>query len=341
MRWNRPNLTPGGIVLVATAQAMLASVACGQLAPERTYNGIGKPLRVRVKTAVDAVGPFAVQLIQPGAGGRTERVEITEADRNGTVDLAAMFPGLWSATAPKFTYAQLLVGDDRVGPAVALQPMVTPTYAPRLDRSGAPMFIAEKDRPKVYSGVRAYIDQYVELETSCGTITLGLRPEAAPNTCWNFRELVEGGLYTDVPVHRVASLSGKKEPDIVQTGDPNGTGQGGPGYSIDLEPSSIAHDFGVVTAARFTEPNSAGSQFMICLNREGTAYMDGRYTAFAVVLDVGQGAQAVRTIAATPVGPDNRPLDPPVIRSARLIDAAPYGLGPKPAKDPLKVEKER
>src|SRR5262249_31190929 len=159
---------------------------------------------------------------------------------------------------------------------------------------------------RVYSGIRAYIDKTVVLETSNGMITIGLRPDMAPNTCWSFRRLVEDGLYTDVIVHRIASLAGKKQPDIIQTGDPNGTGQGGPGYFIDLEPSKLPHDFGVVSSARFSDPNSGGSQFMICLNREGTAYMDGRYTSFGVVLEVDKSAEVVRSIAASPVGADNR-----------------------------------
>jgi cyclophilin family peptidyl-prolyl cis-trans isomerase len=173
----------------------------------------------------------------------------------------------------------------------------------------------------------------VELETSKGRIVVELRPDVAPNTCRHFRDLVAGGLYTDVIVHRIASLAGRPEADIIQTGDPNGTGQGGCGLSLDLEPSTLPHGFGVVSMARFQDPNSASSQFMIGLNREGTAYLDRKYAAFGVVI---AGADVLRAIAASPVGSDNRPSDPPAIRSAKLIDAAPAGEGPGPEADPLR-----
>lgn len=344
MRPARPNISAG--VLAAAALTLLngavTQAALGQIAPERLYNAVGRPLRVGLRIPAEAEGAAKIQLLEPVSAKLIEEAAVSLPGREGSVDLVGLFPKFWAAgAAPRLVYAQLVVGDEPFGPAVVLQPMMTPTYAPRSDRSGAPMYPSEKDRPRVYSGVRAYVDRTVVLETSRGKITIGLRPDVAPNTSWNFRQLVEGGLYDGTIVHRIASLTGGKEPDIVQAGDPNGSGQGGPGYFIDIEPSSLPHDFGVLSAARFSDPNSSGSQFMICLNREGTAYMDGRYTAFGVVLDVDGSAEALRSIAASPVGADNRPLDPPVIRSAKLVDAAPYGQGPRAAKDPLKKPKER
>jgi cyclophilin family peptidyl-prolyl cis-trans isomerase len=266
-----------------------------------------------------------------GATWAPKTIEAAAA-RDGTIDLAAIFPSLWKQSEPRLMYAQLVIGGKKVGPAVVLQPLVSPAYAPRLDRSGAPMFPADKERARVYSGIRAYVDKDVALDTSKGRMLIELRPEAAPNTCWRFRELVEGGLYTDVLVHRIASLAGKPEADIIQTGDPNGNGQGGTGEFVDLEASPLPHDFGVVSMARFSDPNSGSSQFMIGLNREGTAYLDKRYTSFGVLI---AGADVLRSIAATPVGADNRPTDPPVIRKATLTDAAPYGDGPPPEQDPV------
>lgn len=341
--------------LAASVIAGFAFPAAAQIAPVRTYNGVGRPVMMRLSLPSGmAPGSAAVELWDPKSARMVASARI-EQSGSGDIDLASIVPDFWSEAAKGVSYARVKAGDRELGPAITLQPMVTPMYAPRADRSGSPMFSTGKEREVTFSGVRAYVDQDVEFTTTMGTFRVRLLPEVAPNTCWNFRQLVDGGMYTDVIVHGVVSLAGRREPDIVQTGDPTGTGRGGPGYSIDLEPSTLPHDFGVVSSARFSDVNSGGSQFMICLNREGTAYMDGRYTAFGVVLDWAapdggkDGGEVIRAIAATPVGPDNRPKDPPVIRSARLVDAVgrvPVAegqetAGTRPATDPLKRERER
>ena len=328
--------------LVAAVMSMvMCGMAMGQIIPERTYYGVQRAIPVRLMVG-EAEGIQAeIELLEPLTGRIVERAAVTPEQAKQVVDLASLFPMIWKDSEPRLLYAQLKVEGKGVGSALVLQPLLSPVYAPRNDKSGAPMFPPEKDRAKISSGIRAYVDKVVVIETSKGSITIGLRPDVAPNTCWNFRQLVEGGLYTDVVFHRIASLAGRQTADIVQTGDPAGTGQGGPGYYLDLEPSKLPHDFGVVSAARLSDPNSGGSQFFIVLNREGTAYLDGRHAAFGVVLDVGNGAEVVRSIAATPVGPDNRPMEPPVIKGAKLVDAAPYGMGPGVAKDPLKRDKAR
>lgn len=356
------------VAAVLVAAAANPSACPAQLVPDRVYFGIGRAVPMTVRIPADAVaalpeakrstpgsapaepgkpsgsgtngdaasGTAAVLLIDPQSGEVLARGLVRPTGPESTaVDLADLIPSLWKRVSDRVLRAQLAVGARRIGPSVVLQPLSSPVYAPRSDRAGVPMFPPEKERVRVVSGLRAYVDRQVELETTQGRIVIGLRPEAAPNTCWHFRELVSGGLYTDVVVHRIASLAGKPEADIIQTGDPNGNGQGGCGEFIDLEPSTLPHDFGVVSMARFSDPNSASSQFMICLNREGTAYLDRRYAAFGVVV---AGAEVVRTIAASPVGPDNRPRDPPMIRSARLVDAAPFGEGPPAQRDPLKRE---
>lgn len=338
-----------GVMLGAV---LWGAAAAAQISVERTYCGLDRAIPVQVKVEGPG-GKAELLLLEPGTAREVEKAGV-EA---GRVDLLKVFgtlrrppepkegqerpevtAGAWE---PKLYYVQLSAGGKKVGPAVVVQPMQSPAYAPRMDRAGVPMWgasssgSAEKERTRVFSGYRVYVDKDIMLETTAGQVRIALRPEHAPNTCWNFRQLVEGGLYTDVVFHRVASLSGKPGADIIQTGDPNGTGQGGPGYFIDMEQSRLPHDFGVVSAARLGDPNSCGSQMFISMNREGTAYLDGRYTAFGVVLESAGAAQTLRAIAATPVKSDNRPLDPPMVRTAVLADAAPYGDGPKPAKDPL------
>jgi len=170
------------------------------------------------------------------------------------------------------------------------------------------------------------------LETTKGELKFALRPDVAPTTVWFFSHLVEGGLYTDVEFHKVASLTAGSAPDFVQSGDPTGTGLGGAGFLIDLEDSPLRHEFGVISLARASDPNSASSQFFISLGGAGAATLDGKYAAFGQIVS---GADVLRAIAATPVGPDNRPLQPPKILSARLVDAPPLGDGPPPQRDPL------
>ena len=114
-------------------------------------------------------------------------------------------------------------------------------------------------------------------------IVIELEPKTAPNTVANFISLVEAGFYDGLIFHRV--IPGF----MVQGGDPDGTGMGGPDYSINGEFSSnnfentLAHERGVLSMARTQDPNSAGSQFFIMT---GTATnLDGDYAAFGQVIE--------------------------------------------------------
>jgi peptidyl-prolyl cis-trans isomerase B (cyclophilin B) len=138
-------------------------------------------------------------------------------------------------------------------------------------------------------------------------------------------ELVKGGLYTDTIWHRVVAKRADGSPFVIQGGDPAGTGSGGPGFAYALEKSTLPHDFGVISIARSTDPNTNGCQVFVCLSREGTKHLDGRYASFGQLV---RGADAVLKIGAVPVGKEDRPLNPPKIHGAELIDAAPYGTGP-------------
>src|SRR5262249_45827306 len=139
----------------------------------------------------------------------------------------------------------------------------------------------------ICSGLRAYVDQVVRMETSAGAIDFRMRPDEAPNTVWSFLELCRGGVYPDVGLHRIAPVNATNHaPFGIQGGDPvfghakEGVGEGGPGFAINLEQSGLPHDFGVISMARNPRfPNSAGSQFFIGLSREGTAHLDGKFAA--------------------------------------------------------------
>ena len=117
-----------------------------------------------------------------------------------------------------------------------------------------------------------------------GEITIELFPGEAPKTVANFVALAKKGFYDKLTFHRV-------EPGfVVQGGDPKGNGTGGPGYTIKAEFNAHKHVRGTVAMARSTDPDSAGSQFYICLGP--ASFLDGKYTVFGLVtkgMDVVDG----------------------------------------------------
>ncbi len=134
----------------------------------------------------------------------------------------------------------------------------------------------------------------IEMENG-GVIRAELYPDIAPNTVNNFISLVQQGFYDGVIFHRV--IPGF----MIQGGDPNGTGMGGPGYSIRGEFSSndfqndLKHTRGVLSMARTMAPDSAGSQFFIM--HEDAPHLDRQYAAFGKVVE---GIEVVDEIARAP-----------------------------------------
>ncbi len=122
----------------------------------------------------------------------------------------------------------------------------------------------------------------IKMENS-DAIKLELYPEIAPNTVNNFISLINKSLYDGTIFHRV--IPGF----MIQGGDPDGTGMGGPGYSIKGEFSSngfkndLKHDRGILSMARAMDPDSAGSQFFIMVER--APHLDGNYAAFGKVIE--------------------------------------------------------
>jgi peptidyl-prolyl cis-trans isomerase B (cyclophilin B) len=235
------------------------------------------------------------------------------------VDAAKALPEFWTTKTPRLLYLQLVVDGKKRGSALVLQPMTVPVNS-RLAADGKSVdFVPDEDQ--AFAGYRAYVDQHLVLDTSMGEMEFRLRPDAAPNTAFNIMDFARNGLYTETLWHRVVAKRKDGTPFVIQGGDPAGTGSGGPGFAYPLEKSTLPHDFGVISIARSTDPNTNGCQVFVCLSREGTKHLDFRYAAFGQLL---RGAEAVRKIAAVPVGKEDRPLDPPVIHRARLIDASPY-----------------
>ena len=119
------------------------------------------------------------------------------------------------------------------------------------------------------------------MNTDRGTMTIEFFEQDAPITVANFVKLAKSGFYDGVVFHRVIPNF------MIQGGDPTGTGSGGPGYTIadELTGNNQHHDRGVLSMANTGRPNSGGSQFFICHNRQGTAHLDRKHTVFGKVTD--------------------------------------------------------
>lgn len=154
-------------------------------------------------------------------------------------------------------------------------------------------------------------NQYqLQIDTTQGTIVLDLLPEHAPNHCKNMIGLSKTGFYDDLIFHRII------EGFMIQGGCPDGTGMGGPGYNVDAEFNSLTHEPGVLSMARSSDPNSAGSQFFICLDNH--AHLDGSYTAFGRTADEAS-LEVVRTIGAVATGAQDRPVDEIKINKVTVV----------------------
>ena len=155
----------------------------------------------------------------------------------------------------------------------------------------------------------------VTFETTRGTIKAELYPEIAPNTVNNFISLIQKGFYDGTIFHRV--IPGF----MIQGGDPEGTGMGGPGYGIKGEfamngfKNDLKHTTGVLSMARSQRPNSAGSQFFIMVN--DAPHLDGQYAAFGKVV---AGMDVVDKIAAVATDWNDKPKTPVRMKTVELIE---------------------
>jgi peptidyl-prolyl cis-trans isomerase B (cyclophilin B) len=150
-----------------------------------------------------------------------------------------------------------------------------------------------------------------ELDTSKGPLRLTFFPDVAPGHVTNFLALAQIGFYNGVTFHRV--IKGF----MIQGGDPDGTGRGGPGYHIPAEFNETPHDTGVLSMARTNDPNSAGSQFFICLAR--VPHLDSQYTAFGKLSDA-ESMNTLRAIGESKTDRDDRPLEKVTVRKVTVTE---------------------
>lgn len=124
----------------------------------------------------------------------------------------------------------------------------------------------------------------VILETTLGTLKIRLNPKVAPNHCFNFKKLANSGFYDGTSFHRVIPGFMIQGGDILsRDGNQDNDGTGSPGWTVDAEFNKVKHRRGVLSMARSSDPNSAGSQFFICV--EDAKHLDGKYTAFGEVIE--------------------------------------------------------
>ena len=159
----------------------------------------------------------------------------------------------------------------------------------------------------------AGFDHEVTLDTTAGPIRLTLDAASAPGHVRNMVALAESGFYDGGCFHRI--IKGF----MIQGGCPEGTGTGGPGYNIPAEFNQTPHEPGVLSMARTSDPNSAGSQFFICL--EKVTHLDNQYTAFGRTTDAASLAN-VRAIGMVRTGGGDRPLEPVTIKKVTVTKKA-------------------
>jgi peptidyl-prolyl cis-trans isomerase B (cyclophilin B) len=161
------------------------------------------------------------------------------------------------------------------------------------------------------------------IKTSEGEMVVQFWTDAAPNTIDNFKKLVRQGFYDGAIFHRIVKGF------MIQGGDPNSKdpakensyGEGGPGYNIKAEFNDHSHDGGVISMARGPDPDSAGSQFFICL--APVHRLDHQYTTFGKLI---KGQDVLKKIGDTPVtrnsmGEMSKPTKRVVIESIKIVPA--------------------
>jgi len=150
------------------------------------------------------------------------------------------------------------------------------------------------------------------ISTNRGDITVELWNDVAPKHAENFLKLARDGFYDDLTFHRI--IPGF----VIQGGCPKGDGTGGPGWNVKAEFNDRQHQPGTLSMARSSDPDSAGSQFFICLTREKCQHLDGQYTAFG---QVTEGMDVVETMGSAPTDSSERPKQTLELKAVRVIDA--------------------
>ena len=149
----------------------------------------------------------------------------------------------------------------------------------------------------------------IDFQTNFGKISVAMEPDEAPNHCRSMIGLARLGFYDGLTFHRVVPGF------VIQGGCPQGTGTGGPGYELDAEFNNKKHEPGVLSMARAQDPNSAGSQFFLCLGDCG--FLNGQYTVFGRTKDE-DSLNVVQSIGEVETDPRERPTNEVKIENATV-----------------------
>jgi peptidyl-prolyl cis-trans isomerase B (cyclophilin B) len=181
---------------------------------------------------------------------------------------------------------------------------------------------AVEERKAETSSVNS-LSEVAVIKTSEGNMVVQFWTDAAPNTVENFKKLARQGFYDGTIFHRIVKEF------MIQGGDPNSKdpakennyGEGGPGYNLKAEFNDHSHDRGVISMARGPDPDSAGSQFFICL--APVHRLDHQYTTFGKVI---KGEDVLEKIGDTPVtknimGEPSKPTKRIVIETIKIVPA--------------------
>ena len=277
----------------ATPLMKLMMALFSAVVPTKMWFAPGQPVTVKVDQATTLV-------MTTFDGKPVEAKGSADVAAGATADLAAVFPQI----ASPGTYVLFADPKGKTAPADFVGTPVVVEVVDNKERGGAPGPMVVKLEPL----------QYVQMKTTGGPMTMAMYYDTSPNTVDAFLRLCGQGYYDGLSFHRI--IKGF----MIQGGDPTGTGGGGPGYTLGQEFNAKPHTEGVLSMARTNDPNSAGSQFFICLNYGQTQQLDGKYTTFGKVVD---GLDAVKKIGDVQTDASDKPATPQTIDAVQVMPVTP------------------
>jgi len=279
---------------IASLFAALFSV----LIPTKMWFGANQPVEFTVDGKQDTT-----LVLTDFTGKKLPAKGSADVAAGAKADIRAIFPQISDAG----TYVLYAVAKGKSLPDFLGTPVVLENRLSRDD--GKPTVIAAEPL------------QYATLQTDKGDIKLIFYYDVAPLTVDSFLRLSAEGFYDGLKFHRII------KDFVIQGGDPRGDGTGGPGYSIAQEFNDRPHLPGVLSMARANDPNSAGSQFFICLNYTGTKSLDHKYTAFGRAVE---GMDIVNALGAVPTGAQDAPQ---TLQLIKKLTVKPVTASDNPYKD--------